>query len=82
MESVGKELRRQGLRSGQQMDGELEGEMSMFNVGPWELLLVLGIALIIFGPGKLPQLGESLGKAITGFKKAQAGEEDEVKAVK
>ncbi|HRY13414.1 MAG TPA: twin-arginine translocase TatA/TatE family subunit [Syntrophomonadaceae bacterium] len=54
----------------------------MFNVGPWELLLVLGIALIVFGPGKLPQLGESLGKAITGFKKAQAGEEDEVKAVK
>jgi len=82
MESVGKDLGRQGLRSGQQMNGELEGEMRMFNVGPWELLLVLGIALIIFGPGKLPQLGESLGKAITGFKKAQAGEEDEVKAVK
>ena len=82
MDSVGKDLRQYGLRSGWQMNGKLEGEIRMFNVGPWELLLVLGIALIIFGPGKLPQLGESLGKAITGFKKAQAGEEEEVKAVK
>jgi len=82
MDSAGKDLRRQGLRSDQQMNGKVKGERRMFNVGPWELLLVLGIALIIFGPGKLPKLGESLGKAITGFKKAQAGEEDEVKAVK
>jgi sec-independent protein translocase protein TatA len=34
-----------------------------------ELLLVLIIVLIVFGAGKLPQLGEGLGKAIKGFKK-------------
>ena len=35
-----------------------------------ELLLVLGVALIIFGPGKLPELGQTLGKAIREFKGA------------
>lgn len=41
------------------------------NFGPWELVLILVIVLIIFGPGKLPQLAESMGKAIKGFRKAQ-----------
>ncbi len=36
---------------------------------PMHLLLILAIALIIFGPGKLPELGSSLGKAIREFKK-------------
>lgn len=35
-----------------------------------ELILILVIVLIIFGAGKLPQLGEGLGKAIKGFKKS------------
>lgn len=35
---------------------------------PMHLLVILGIVLIIFGPGKLPQLGSSVGKAIKGFK--------------
>ncbi len=34
------------------------------------LLIILGIALVIFGPGKLPELGAGLGKAIRNFKKA------------
>ncbi|MFB3926553.1 MAG: twin-arginine translocase TatA/TatE family subunit [Syntrophales bacterium] len=37
---------------------------------PMHLLVILVIVLIIFGPGKLPELGSSLGKAIKGFKKA------------
>ena len=41
----------------------------MFGFGGWELLLILIIVLIVFGAGKLPQLGEGLGKAIKGFKK-------------
>lgn len=41
------------------------------NFGPWELAFILIIVLIIFGPGKLPQLAESMGKAIKGFRKAQ-----------
>jgi sec-independent protein translocase protein TatA len=44
---------------------------------PMHLILILVIVLIIFGPGKLPQLGESLGKSIRGFKKALSGKEDE-----
>ena len=38
--------------------------------GVMELVLILFIVLIIFGAGKLPQLGEGLGKAIKGFKKS------------
>ncbi|MEK6604172.1 MAG: twin-arginine translocase TatA/TatE family subunit [Nitrospirota bacterium] len=39
-------------------------------MGITELVLILFIVLIIFGAGKLPQLGEGLGKAIKGFKKS------------
>ncbi len=45
---------------------------------PMHLLVILGIVLILFGPGKLPELGSSLGKAIRGFKKAM--EEPDKKA--
>jgi len=41
------------------------------NFGPWELVFILVIVLIIFGPGKLPQLAESMGKAIKNFRKAK-----------
>ena len=40
------------------------------SLGIMELTLILFIVLIIFGAGKLPQLGEGLGKAIKGFKKS------------
>lgn len=43
----------------------------MFGSFGWmELLLILFIVLIIFGAGKLPQLGEGVGKAIKGFKRS------------
>lgn len=43
----------------------------MFGSFGWmELLLILFIVLIIFGAGKIPQLGEGLGKAIKGFKRS------------
>lgn len=46
-------------------------EVDMFGSFGWmELLLILIIVLIIFGAGKIPQLGEGLGKAIKGFKKS------------
>ena len=44
---------------------------------PMHLILILVIVLIIFGPGKLPALGESLGKSIRGFKKAMSDNEDD-----
>ncbi len=42
---------------------------------PMHLILILLIVLIIFGPGKLPELGEGLGKSIKAFKKAMKEEE-------
>lgn len=45
----------------------------MFNIGPWELVLILLIALIVFGPGKLPDVAKGLGKAVNEFKSASNG---------
>lgn len=46
--------------------------------GVWEWVVILGIVLVVFGPGKLPQLGESLGKSIRGFKKAMNTDPNEI----
>jgi sec-independent protein translocase protein TatA len=46
---------------------------------PLHLLVILVIVLVIFGPGKLPEIGEGLGKSIRGFKKAMS-DKDEDKA--
>ncbi len=42
-------------------------------LGFGEILLILAVALLIFGPSKLPQLGEALGKGIRNFKKSSEG---------
>ncbi|MGC9523275.1 MAG: twin-arginine translocase TatA/TatE family subunit [Anaerolineae bacterium] len=39
------------------------------NFGPLELVIVLALALLIFGPGRIGKLGSELGKAIRGFKR-------------
>lgn len=44
------------------------------NIGPWELTLILAIVLIIFGPGRLPELGKSVGRALNEFKKTSTDE--------
>ena len=49
----------------------------MFGLGVPELLVILGIALVVFGPSKLPQIGSGLGKAIRDFKKGVTGDEEE-----
>jgi sec-independent protein translocase protein TatA len=48
-----------------------------FRMGPWEIGLILVIILIVFGVGKLPQVGSALGKGLRSFKKGQAGEDEE-----
>jgi sec-independent protein translocase protein TatA len=42
----------------------------MFNVGPGEIAIVFGLALLIFGPKKLPELGKALGQGIGNFKRS------------
>lgn len=48
-----------------------------FKIGPWEIALILVIILIIFGVGKLPQVGGAIGKAMRSFRKAQSGQDEE-----
>jgi sec-independent protein translocase protein TatA len=42
-----------------------------------EALIILAIVLIVFGVGRLPQVGSAIGKGIRSFRKAQAGEDEE-----
>jgi sec-independent protein translocase protein TatA len=48
---------------------------------PLHLMIIAGIALLIFGPKKLPELGRGLGDGIRGFKSAISGEEKPVAVV-
>ena len=48
-----------------------------FHIGPWEIALILVIVLMIFGVGKLPQVGSAIGKGLRAFRKGQQGEEVE-----
>lgn len=46
----------------------------MFNFGTQELLVILAIALLIFGPKKLPEIGKAIGKTINEFKDAMSSD--------
>ena len=48
-----------------------------FRMGPLEIGLILVIILIIFGVGKLPQVGGAVGKGLRAFRQGQRGEEEE-----
>jgi sec-independent protein translocase protein TatA len=50
----------------------------MFGLGMSELLIIFVIVLLIFGVGKLPEIGANLGKAIKGFKKGMSDTEIDV----
>jgi sec-independent protein translocase protein TatA len=56
----------------------------MFGLGATELIVILVVALLIFGPGKLPEIGGALGRGIRDFRKAieHKGSDEEAEADK
>jgi sec-independent protein translocase protein TatA len=53
--------------------------MNFFGIGLPEMVLILVVALLVFGPKKLPEIGRSMGKAIRGFQDASKEFENEFK---
>jgi sec-independent protein translocase protein TatA len=53
--------------------------MNIFGIGLPEMALIMIVALLVFGPKKLPEIGRSLGKAIRGFQDASKEFENEFK---
>ncbi|MBU4193411.1 MAG: twin-arginine translocase TatA/TatE family subunit [Actinobacteria bacterium] len=51
----------------------------MFGLGPTELIIILVIALVIFGPSRLPKVGQSVGQALRAFRDSTSSIEEEVK---
>jgi len=49
-------------------------------IGPWEIAIVVVLALLIFGPKKLPDLGSSLGRSINGFKRGLKETKEDVQS--
>jgi sec-independent protein translocase protein TatA len=51
-------------------------EVYMFGFGVPELLIVLAIVLVIFGAGRLPEIGSAFGKSISNFRKSSIGKDE------
>ena len=49
----------------------------MPNVGPWEIILLLLLALLLFGAKRLPEIGRSMGKGMREFKDSVSGKDDD-----
>jgi TatA/E family protein of Tat protein translocase len=63
----------------------MSAHLALFGpIGPWELILILLVVLLLFGPKRLPDLAKSLGQSVRELRKAQEGkdEEEEKKASK
>jgi sec-independent protein translocase protein TatA len=65
-------IRSRPAASGARYHGAMLG-----NIGPLEIIVVLIIALVVFGPKRLPELGRSLGRGIREFRGSVSGERDD-----
>jgi sec-independent protein translocase protein TatA len=52
-------------------------EAMPFGIGVWEILILLLVALLVFGPKRLPEMGRSLGRGMREFKDSVTGRDDE-----
>ena len=48
-------------------------------IGPWEILILLVVVLLVFGPKRLPEMGRSMGRGMREFKQSITGKDDEAK---
>lgn len=48
----------------------------MFGLGAWELFIILGIVVVLFGARRLPEIGSGMGKAIKNFKSGISGKDE------
>ncbi len=46
-------------------------------LGPWELVIILAIVLVVFGAGKLPKVGSAVGEALKNFKKSTSDKDSD-----
>jgi len=60
---------------------ELVWKEAMFNLGPLELVAIFVVALLVFGPDKLPEMGKQVGRAVREFRKFQATMQDHARDV-
>ncbi len=51
----------------------------MFGLQPWHLIVILAVALIIFGPSRLPEIGKAIGSSIREFRDAATSAQDEIR---
>lgn len=57
-------------RAGKPESVLLPGGIRLFNIGPAEMIVILVIALIVFGPKRLPEIGRTVGKSLREFRRA------------
>jgi sec-independent protein translocase protein TatA len=73
-----KQVRANSISSNEHNERKKSQEQFMFEglFQPTHLMIIAGIALLIFGPKKLPELGKGLGESIRGFKSAMAAKDE------
>ena len=52
----------------------------MFGMGPWEIVLILVVVLLVFGAKRIPEIAQSLGKGITEFKRGVKDVQTEIES--